>query len=67
LDDCVPLKLKPELKTRIVVDDSEVPIQPFVSEIVRKTILGMVSALKGVSLEGQEEVTISISRKGFPD
>jgi len=63
LDDCVPLKLKPELKTRITVGDSEVPIQPFVSEIVRKTILGMVSALKGVSLEGQEEVMISISRR----
>jgi len=63
LGDCVPLKLKPELKTRIMVDDSEVPIQPFVSEMVRKSILGMVSALKGVSLGGQEEVTISISRR----
>jgi len=61
-DDCLPLRLKPELKTRITVDDSEVPLQPFVSEIVRKTILGMVSALKGVSLEGQEEVKVSISR-----
>jgi molybdopterin-guanine dinucleotide biosynthesis protein B len=61
LDECVPLKLKPELKTTITVGNVEVPIQPFVAEIVRKTILGMVSTLKGVEVTGEEQIHIDIT------
>ncbi len=61
-NDCVPLKLKSELKAKITIEGSEIPIQPFVSEIIRKSILGMVSALKGVDIEGGEKVDIVISR-----
>ncbi len=60
LNDCVPLKLKSKLKTMITVKDIEVPIQPFVSEIIRNSILGMVSSLKGVSIRGNEEVHVKI-------
>lgn len=62
LDDCIPLKLKMALRAKIVIEGSEIPIQPFVSEIIRKSVLGMVSTLKGVDIEGGEEVDIVISR-----
>jgi molybdopterin-guanine dinucleotide biosynthesis protein B len=61
LDECVPLKAKPELRTTITVKNAEVSIQPFVAEIVRKTILGMVSTLKGVNIEGEEQIHIDIT------
>lgn len=60
LKDCVPLKLVSKLKTRITINDSEVAIQPFVSEIIRNSILGMISSLKGVSIGGNEEVQVKI-------
>jgi len=62
LSDCLPLKPKSRLETRITVNGVEVPIQPFVSKIVRNSILGMVSSLKGVSLKGDEKVRVEISR-----
>lgn len=61
LSDCLPLRLKSKLKTKITVNNVEVPIQPFVSEIIRNSVLGMVSSLKGVSIEGNETVHIEIS------
>jgi molybdopterin-guanine dinucleotide biosynthesis protein B len=60
LSDCIILKLKPKLKTRITINDAEVPLNPFVSEIIRKSILGMASSLKGVSISGNEEVRVKI-------
>jgi hypothetical protein len=63
IEDCQPLRLEPELETMITVEGVEIPIQPFVSEFVKKTVLGMVSALKGVQLEGDEKVKIEITRR----
>jgi len=63
LNDCIPLHVKPKLKTRITVGGFETPLQPFVSEIIRRSVLGMVSSLKGVKVEGDEEVRIDIGRK----
>jgi len=63
LNDCVPLKLRTKLKTKITIEGAEIPIQPFVSEIVRKSVLGMVSTLKGIAIKGDEKVRIEISRK----
>jgi len=60
LNDCTPLKLRSKLKTRITVNDAEVPLQPFVSEIIRNSVLGMVSTLKGVPISGKEEIQIKI-------
>ncbi len=61
LSDCFTLRLRSKLKTKIVVNDVEVPIQSFVSGIIGNSILGMVSSLKGVSIEGNEEVHVEIS------
>jgi len=61
LSDCIPLKLRSKLKTRIMINDDEVPIQPFVSKIIRNSILGMVSSLKGVSIKGDELIHVRIS------
>jgi len=63
VEECVPLKLKPKLKTRIMIDGSEVPIQSFVSEVIRRSVLGMISALKGVNISGEEEIHIEIFKK----
>lgn len=43
LDDCPPLKPK----TKIILNGKVLILNPFVSQIVRKTILGMLSSLKG--------------------
>jgi molybdopterin-guanine dinucleotide biosynthesis protein B len=61
VDDCVPLKLKARIKAKIIVDGVDVPIQLFVAEVVRKSVLGMVSTLKGVSISGEENVAVTIS------
>ncbi len=63
MEECVPLNLKSKLKTKIVVGEVDVPIQPFVSRIIRNTFLGMVSSLKGVSVEGDENIQIKISKE----
>jgi len=60
LNDCVPLTLRSKLKTKITINDNEIPIQPFVSEIIRNSILGMVSSLKGISIRGNEEIHVKI-------
>lgn len=61
LSNCFTLGLGPKLKTKIIVNNVEVPIQLFVSEIIGNSILGMISSLKGVSIEGNEEVHVEIS------
>ena len=61
LEQCVPLKAKRELKATIIVDGAEVPVQPFVAEIVRKTVLAMISTLKGVNITGKEQTQIKIT------
>ncbi len=61
LEECFPLKTKHELKATIIVKNAEVPVQPFIAEIVRKTVLGMISTLKGVDIKGEEQIYIKIS------
>jgi molybdopterin-guanine dinucleotide biosynthesis protein B len=61
LEDCVPLKAKRGLKVTIIVNDAEVPVQPFVAEIVRKTVLAMISTLKGVNITGKEQIQMKIT------
>jgi len=60
IEDCVPVKLKPRLKTKIMIEEVEIPVQPFVAEVVRKSVLGMLSALKGVTIKGDEKLRIEI-------
>jgi len=59
-EECIPLKIKSKLKTKIIIDEKEVPIQSFVSEVIRRSVLGMISTLKGVNINGEEEIRIEI-------
>ncbi len=58
---CLPLKARRELKTSIFVGGAEVPVQPFVAEMVRKTVLAMISTLKGTNITGKEQTQIKIT------
>lgn len=63
--DCEVIRSKPALRAEIIVGGAEVPIQRFVSEIIRASVLGMVSKLKGVSIRGDESIRIEvIGREG---
>lgn len=61
ISDCLPLEPKAKLKTKLIVNNVEIPIQPFVSKIIRSSVLGMISSLKGVSIKGDESIQIKIS------
>jgi len=51
-------KLKAELTVQI--DKRNLPLKPFVQEIMRKTVLAMVSTLKKTKIRGDEKVFITI-------
>lgn len=53
-------KQKDKGKLRIQIDDRVLPLNPFVKKIVRSTILAMVSTLKGVSMKGDENISMMI-------
>jgi len=60
LADCKVLNAKNFIKTKLIIGKSEIPIQRFVAEIIRLTVLGMLSSLKGVSIKGNEKVFIEV-------
>lgn len=62
--DCEVIRSKPSLGAEIIVGGAEVPIQRFVSEIIRASVLGMVSKLKGVSIRGDESIRIEVIGRG---
>jgi|YelNatPaOPRAMG01_1025707.scaffolds.fasta_scaffold05774_5 molybdopterin-guanine dinucleotide biosynthesis protein B len=59
-NNCKILEEKHFIKTKLIINENEIPIQRFVAEMIRLTVLGMVSALKGVSIKGDEKVFIEI-------
>jgi len=54
-------KQKDKSKLEIQFDDRVLPLNPFVKKIVRSTVSAMISALKGVSMKGDESVFIMIN------
>jgi molybdopterin-guanine dinucleotide biosynthesis protein B len=64
IDECFPLRIKSELSARVSIYGQDIPLQPFVSEFIRKTVLGMISSLKNVSIRGNEEVRIEVMGRG---
>lgn len=56
----VERKRKHKKKFRIRVDERVLPLNPFVQKIMRNTILGMISTLKGVAIKGEEDVSIIV-------
>jgi len=47
---------------RLLVAGVEVPLNPFVSEVLRKLVLAFASCLKGVDIRGDEHVEVSVKR-----
>jgi molybdopterin-guanine dinucleotide biosynthesis protein B len=58
----VERKRKREEKITIQIDEQILPLGDFVQDIVRNSVLAMVSSLKGVKIKGEEKVSIVIKR-----
>jgi molybdopterin-guanine dinucleotide biosynthesis protein B len=58
----VERKRKREEKITIQIDEKFLPLGDFVQDIVRNSVLAMVSSLKGVKIKGEEKVSIVIKR-----
>jgi molybdopterin-guanine dinucleotide biosynthesis protein B len=58
----VKRKRKREEKIKIQVDERTLPLGDFVQNIVRNSVLAMISSLKGVKIKGEEKVLIVIKR-----
>jgi len=58
----VERKQKREEKITIQLDEQILPLGDFVQDILRNTVLAMVSSLKGVKIKGEEKVSIVIKR-----
>ncbi len=58
----VERKRKREEKITIQIGEQILPLGDFVQDIVRNSVLAMVSSLKGVKIKGEEKVSIVIKR-----
>ena len=58
----VERKQKREEKITIEIDEEILPLGGFVQDIIRNSVLAMVSSLKGVKIKGEEKVSIIINR-----
>jgi len=58
----VERKRKREEKITIQIDEQILPLGDFVQDIIRNSVLAMVSSLKGVKIKGEEKVSIVIKR-----
>ncbi len=63
VEECAVRRSKEKIKASIFIDDKRIPMIPYISELIRRTILAMISTLKGTDLHGDEYVQIRISRK----
>jgi len=58
----VERKRKREEKITIHLDEKYLPLGDFVQDIIRNSVIAMVSSLKGVKIKGEEKVSIVIKR-----
>lgn len=49
-------------KLIVKFDGKDIPMNPFIKRIIRKTVLAMLSTLKGVEIQGDETIEIKIKR-----
>jgi len=47
-------------KLTVKIDEKKLPMHPFVQRIIRKTVLAMLSTLKGVEIQGDETIEIKV-------
>jgi len=56
------LQEKAKGKLIVKIDGKNLPMHPFVQRIIRKTLLAMLSTLKGTEIQGDESVEINVKR-----
>jgi hypothetical protein len=49
-------------KLIVKIDGKNLPMHLFVQRIIRKTVLAMLSTLKGVEVQGNETIQIEVKR-----
>lgn len=59
---CTVLKTSTSQNIELVINHSIIPLQPFVAKIMRSTLLGLILNLKGVSIKGNEKITLQIDK-----
>jgi hypothetical protein len=47
-------------KLIVKIDGKNLPMHPFVQRIIRKTLLAMLSTLKGTEIQGNETIEIEV-------
>lgn len=47
-------------KLTVKIDGKNLPMHPFVQRIVKKTVLAMLSTLKGTKIQGDETIEIQV-------
>ncbi len=47
-------------KLIVIIDGKKLRMHPFVQKIIRKTVLAMLSTLKGVEIQGNENIEIKV-------
>ncbi|MEM3078569.1 MAG: molybdopterin-guanine dinucleotide biosynthesis protein B [Nitrososphaerales archaeon] len=62
-DDC--FILRQEEKVQVEILGKKLSLHPFVQDFIRKTVLGMLSSLKNVEIDGDEEVSITLTKSRF--
>lgn len=52
---------KNDVKLIVRIDGKNLPMHSFVQRIIRKTVLAMLSTLKGVEIQGNENIEIKVT------
>jgi len=58
--------LKADQKAKVTIDGTSLPLKGFVQDIIRKTVLGMISSLHKTDIRGDELLDITIKRPKTP-
>lgn len=53
---------KDDEKLKVKIDGKNLALHPFVQRMIRKTLLAMLSTLKGTEIQGDESVEIDVKR-----
>ena len=67
IENCTVKVHRGRIKSSVLINGKNVPMIPYISELIRKTVLAMVSTLKGTNIEGNEYVQVRILKKPFKD
>ncbi len=62
IEDCTIYNSSHLMGVEVKVNDSEIPLQPFTAKMIRSTVMGMLSCLKGVTVKGDERLKLNIIR-----